>query len=310
MRFLFVPLALATLTFAASCGGGGSNGPTSSSSSSVTGQLSFEQVEKLNSIIRADPAVMEIATQSTFTVTDINSWSVGTVPDTGETSYAGGIATMVLDHPVGHLELNLRLPSIRTYYASWSAEDRAKYPAYRVTPAKFAVDNFSRLQVSVDLDRGIVAGTRVLPLQQFGQRVAAIPVQPTPQVTAGIPQAATDIINADPRVAPLIAAPHQLTEGSTYTIANAHFSANAVHFDNLQTLEADWQILFEADQVTGVYESHTLHFKAAQVESLSIVVDLDKGVIAWLEPIRAKDATPRINTPTPIGSSTVPIPAP
>ena len=227
-------------------------------------------------------------------------WSAGTVPDTGEEIFAGGLATVILSQKQQHIERDLPFATIRSYYTSWSAADRAKYTPYKEGLARFAADNLSRLNVNVDLDRGKVAAIRLLPDTQSGQRVAAVPFEPAPVSTAGVTQAATDIVNADPRVAALLAGrPNTSGDGNTYSIVNAHFAADAYHFDTPQTVEADWPILFEFDQKTGAYQSTVVHFKATDVDSLSVVVDLDKGAIAWLEPIKTKASpTP---TPTPAG---------
>lgn len=123
---------------------------------------------------------------------------------------------------------------------------------------------------------------------------------PTPVASPGIPQSATDLISGDNRLQAILAgAAHRLTDGSVYTIANTHFAAAAVHFDAVQTLEADWLILFDIDQTTGAYQAQPLHFKAADVSSLSVVLDLDKGSIAWLEPV-VKGAQP-----TPFANNTL-----
>jgi hypothetical protein len=289
MRWLFVLLAAVTLTVVVACGGGDDSANPSGTSQVSGGGLTAEAVDKLKQIVGADPTVAEIAGNQPYKLEELGPWSAGAVPESGQEIFIGAIATMVLSQPVKHVERDLPVATIRTYYPSWSPEDRAKYAPYRQGTARFAVDNLSRLHLSVDLDRGKVVGIKIQTEQDVNQRVAAVPVQPTPQSTSGMSQAATTIINSDPTLSAIIAGrTNQSGAGSTYTIANAHFAADAYTFDSPQSIEADWHVLFEFDQATGLYQAQTIHFSAADVATVSVVIDLDKGAIAWLEPVRQK----------------------
>jgi hypothetical protein len=307
MRWAFGASAVAALTLAISCGtslprptetpvspqltgiNGGTLTPvplvTSGTSSGTSTTLTPEGRQRVEEIVRQDPVMAEITGDVPYTVQNFGPWYDGPVPSTGEDLFIGGTATVVLSTPIAHVERDWPVTGTRPYYPSWPADARAKYLLYTETTERQAVDNLSHMQVLVDLSRGKLAEITVISETQYGQKVTASHVEPTPEVSIGAPQNASDILNGDDRVAALLAGrTHQTGASFTYVWGNLHFATVEIAFDQPQDIDADWPILIQFDNVSGGYETDTIHFTATAMQYLTIAIDLDKGEVAWIGP--------------------------
>jgi len=250
--------------------------------------LTAEQAQRIEEIVRADPRMVEISGGVSYTLEHLGPWFAGRATDTGEDIFIGGTAYVVLSQPIAHVEREWPFTSLRTYYTAWPAEERAKYRPYKEGTETYAVDNLVEMYVSVDLERGelvaIDAGSDV----RYGQTVTRPePTGPTPVYTMGAPQSARDVFTNDERLQEILAGrAHQTPATFSYTVGSLNIVAMSGAFEEVQEIEADWTMLFDFDQHTGQYETHTIHFKATEVQSVSVVIDLAKGEIAWLEPNR------------------------
>jgi hypothetical protein len=207
------------------------------------------------------------------------------VPSTREDQVIGGTAIVVLSTPIAHLERDWPVTGTRPYYASWPEDARAKYLPYAEGTERQAVDNLSHMDVLVDLSRGRLVEITVINETQYGQKVTSSHVEPTPEVSFGASQDASDILSADDRVAALLAGrTHQTGASFTYMFGNLHFATVEIDFDQSQDIAADWTILIHFDNVSGAYETDTIHFTATAMQYLTIAIDLDKREVAWVGP--------------------------
>jgi hypothetical protein len=302
MRKLFALLALLVALTLAACSGGDSESTTTTAPAATSissaapdgSQLTDEQKAQVEQIVRADPSVALVVGTRSYQVTKINRWSAGIAKDSGEDLFIGGIATVMLAVPTGLVEPQLPFARLRDFYGEWPQAERDKYLPYRSSIIRYKIQNLTKMEVSVDLTEGTVASIGVISDPQTGQQVNELRLQtePTPQQIQGVPQEAVDVFNADERVISLLAeGPHQTSNGGSYVIAGVTLSAFEVRYEKSHDLERDWLLLFNVDQLTGVYETHIVHFVAEDINALSIVVDLGQMAIAWINPVRVA-ATP------------------
>jgi hypothetical protein len=126
----------------------------------------------------------------------------------------------------------------------------------------------------------------VLSEQQYGQTVTDGVAQPTPQWTVGASKTAADIFNNDNRVQALLAGrSYQATGTATYTFGDFHLASMSASFQQRQDIEGDWLVQINFDQRTGKYGTDTIHFKATGVEAINVAIDLNRGEVAWIEPV-------------------------
>jgi hypothetical protein len=248
--------------------------------------LTVEQQSEIGQIVHADPEVAEIAGGTPYDLREFGSWLGEDDPVTGEPTQIGGFVTIAFLRPVPHVEHDFKVRQPRPYYSAWPDDAKAKYGPYAESTEHRSIDNLRRLYAFVDLQKNEVAFFRVF--EESGQTVTEAPlVEPTPVITIGPSNEASDIFHKDDLIKPLL-------EGRTYndvdqyaiqyTVGEKHLATMNVVFKQPQEIEGDWLIGVEVDYQTFEYTSEIIHFTAPNVSLISVTIDLDRGQVVAIQP--------------------------